>query len=66
MDTEYDVRPWKASDDVIKPSDDVISAVSESDSHAQIKDKLDTEVRYDREYNCYLISCIEILYSLLF
>ena len=37
LDTEYDVRPWKATDDVI--------VVSESDNHREIKNKLDTEVR---------------------
>ena len=38
MDTEYDVRPWKSDEDVI--------AVSQADTHAEIKEKLDTEVGF--------------------
>lgn len=37
MDTEYDVRPWR-------PSEDGVVEVADSDNHTAIKTKLDTEV----------------------
>ena len=36
MDTEYDTRQWKATDDII--------SVNADDDHTAIKNKLDTEV----------------------